>query len=155
MKLMSQRFKRLNPFYKDADSETMAQQKPRKSPKEVGIYPVLLEWDESYDQCSLRGRGWTAQERELSVRNLFYTRDQMIWECQSRQATEQYPTPQKYKDPHCWLFFARSQDKTRDLHSWYNMVEDYTKRKLSYQNDKLPTISGLVESFEIVSGLAR
>jgi hypothetical protein len=139
MKLMSQRFKRLNPFYKDADSETMAQQKPRKSPKEVGIYPVLLEWDESYDQCSLRGRGWTAQERELSVRNLFYTRDQMIWECQSRQATEQYPTPQKYKDPH----------------SWYNMVEDYTKRKLSYQNDKLPTISGLVESFEIVSGLAR
>jgi hypothetical protein len=47
MKLMSQRFKRLNPFYKDADSETMAQQKPRKSPKEVGIYPVLLEWDES------------------------------------------------------------------------------------------------------------
>jgi hypothetical protein len=97
MKLMSQRFKRLNPFHKD--SESMTQQKPRKSPEEVRIYPVLPEWDESYDHCSLRDRGWTVQERLLSVRSVFYTGDQMIWECQSRQATEQYPTHKSIKIP--------------------------------------------------------
>ena len=129
------------------------------TPPQTCIFPVLPNWQKSYDHCPLRQRGWALQERELSVRSVFYTSDQMLWECQSQQATEQFPTPWKRDKNATWtqdqhrLFFPRSQSKAVNFHRWYDMVEDYTKRNLSYQIDRLPAISGLAECFEMATGL--
>ena len=39
----------------------------------------------------LSNRGWTLQERELSLRILYYTKDQVIWECRECTASEESP----------------------------------------------------------------
>lgn len=120
--------------------------------QKLSLLPLLPSWDESYGNCTLRKRGWTVQERELAVRSVFYTSSQMIWECQRGQATEQNPAPKEYREAQR-LFFPATSDKGLMLSKWYDEVEKYTQRKLSYRLDRLPAISGLAETFGIIAGL--
>jgi hypothetical protein len=121
--------------------------------KQTCIFPLLPVWVESYNTSPLRNRGWTLQERELSVRTVFFVRDQMLWECQKRVATEQFPRPRKRGDNNNRLFFLPSNDVETSVFRWYTMVYHYTERELSFQSDKLPAISGLAEAFEEVTEL--
>ena len=125
------------------------------------IFPNLRSWQEAYNHCPLRKRGWTLQERELSFRSVFYTEQQMIWECQSFQATEQSPVPREHDNASFRLFPPPSahpsllSDKQVNFSKWYDMLERYTRRQLSYQTDKLPAISGLAGAFEATTRITK
>ncbi|KAN0122779.1 HET domain containing protein [Hyaloscypha variabilis] len=105
--------------------------------------------NEAYNHCPLRKRGWTLQERELSFRSVFYTEQQMIWECQSFQATEQSPVPREHDNASFRLFPLHPRIPL------YYQTNRYTRRQLSYQTDKLPAISGLAGAFEATTRITK
>ncbi|KAF1931071.1 HET-domain-containing protein [Didymella exigua CBS 183.55] len=53
----------------------------------------MLTWAYGIDQSPLCGRGWIAQERALSVRTIYFGKQQLYWDCASpgSKATEVYP----------------------------------------------------------------
>jgi hypothetical protein len=118
----------------------------------VSIFPSPPQWSKSYSRCPLSNRGWTLQERELSVRSVFYTGTQILWECQSGHATERLPAMRRPEGQQTLLFPA-ALDQQTNFSNWYSMVESYTTRRLSFQSDRLPAISGLAEAFEQATGI--
>jgi hypothetical protein len=42
-----------------------------------------------YGNNSLRKRAWTLQERELSIRNIHFSRNMVLWECKEKKASNQ------------------------------------------------------------------
>jgi hypothetical protein len=105
-----------------------------------GIYSIEQILDPlQYDPlCS---RAWTLQERVLSPRTVHYGVDQMYWECLRNfcgedgiRALSMVP---KIQATVSWDW----DDKLASI--WYNLVCQYSKRKLSYGSDKLSALSGL------------
>lgn len=48
-------------------------------------------WQSNIDSYNINSRGWIMQERLLSPRILYYTKDQIIWECNEGLASESLP----------------------------------------------------------------
>ncbi|KAI3319855.1 heterokaryon incompatibility protein-domain-containing protein [Xylariaceae sp. AK1471] len=105
-------------------------------------------------------RGWMCQERILPPRILHFTSEQLIWECgdgfQSEDGLESWsqsvdPLGPKPTDKESGPILARklanmdSQDSPFETTlQWYNLISsDYSKRQLSFAQDKLAAISGL------------
>jgi hypothetical protein len=105
-------------------------------------------------------RAWTLQERLFSRRVLYFTEEQMIWQCRSRFFAED--------GQFTWLGKpGGTQIVKRDLvdildlgpryvgkerkqasptirsTKWYELVQKYTRRQLTFAKDKLPALSGL------------
>lgn len=119
--------------------------------------------DSAYEP--LNTRAWTLQEAILSQRIVCFGSEQWLWRCSSRCATEdgfEERVPMKteglYRAP---LSATRRPDETRQLYlkQWYQLVRDYSGRKLTYQRDKLSAIAGLADicakqtGFQYVAGL--
>ncbi|KAH7068151.1 heterokaryon incompatibility protein-domain-containing protein [Paraphoma chrysanthemicola] len=142
------------------------------------IRPPSFE-HESVRNAALDTRGWVLQERLLSPRIIYFGRQQLYWECvesTSRQdgraadvATDDLRSDRSFKsnlDPNGPLPFSGvallSQDlqitdpdqfkREASLLRWYNIVEEYTTRNLTYQSDKLPALSGIAKRFQDLTG---
>ncbi|KAJ6441196.1 het domain-containingprotein [Purpureocillium lavendulum] len=91
----------------------------------------------------LLSRGWVYQEQLLSRRMLHVTRSEFIWECSGRMDCEcgWYTA----LDPEYTL---RGQAKLPVASkSWDSVIEEYSKRDLTYGNDKLPALAGVAQAF--------
>jgi hypothetical protein len=106
----------------------------------------------------LSSRAWTLQERLLPPRTLYFGRDQIAWEC--RQGNSYETLPDMFKEggfrmspKHFFAILKASPlDDTRNVWSWFAIVEDYTRRKLTLSRDKLVAISGLARQLVSVYG---
>lgn len=92
-------------------------------------------------------RGWTLQERLLSRRLLIYGRDQVAWECQSGRKTESNRSISVSYPMHFPTGVSSEIGK-----QWRVLVEDYTKRRISIESDKLPAIAGVAQAVQTRSG---
>jgi len=117
----------------------------------------------------LSERGWTLQERLLSPRSIHYGTHQMYWECQQCILAEDGA----YFEPRWRLLPMLNELVTKELSdaltalkisdhnaaslsghdkvaalswrlAWVRLVEAYTSRKLTHDQDKLPALAGLV-----------
>jgi hypothetical protein len=129
---------------------------------------ALINWDHKYSLhrdhshftepeqyyaplSSLSARGWTLQERLLSRRLIHYTSWELVWECR--------------QDIHCqcgrlsymnrktimqnFHSYFRSKVQTPDLiELWMGIAEEYSKRSLTYETNKLVALSGLAKRFQ-------
>lgn len=82
--------------HKIVQSQSLMDVNRGRSPsREPAIATVQIHRDYASFQDSIEGplskRGWTLQERELSPRILYYTKDQVIWECRECTASEESP----------------------------------------------------------------
>jgi len=107
---------------------------------------LLRMGDSSKETSPLDTRGWTMQECMLSPRILHFTRNEMVWECNTRHVCECLNLSGGNSE-HIMLKtrteIARS-DGGPPLHSkWEMLVELYTRRKLSFESDKLIAIAAL------------
>lgn len=104
-------------------------------------------WQELYEEGPLHKRGWIMQERELSPRILHYTKSQVIWECRTLKATEDWPT--KNAIEMLSLKNRRILDSittlgNHDIYNlWHHTITNYTSRQLTKTEDTLPALSGL------------
>jgi hypothetical protein len=108
----------------------------------------------------LSTRGWTLQERVLSPRTIHYATGQMYWECQEYLLAEDgayFRRPLLTLNPQPKATHDVSLPPTPDLRShgllehWPKLVEDYSRRKLTFGKDKLPAISGLAKTIAAVT----
>ena len=127
--------------------------KPRKWHEEYGDNSYRHR---NYGYHPLRTRAWTLQERELSRRNIHFGKDQMLWECRELKASTQLPWHHKKPEDNFEPWPIRNQlfeDLARGgsvqmRDRWYELMEDYSFRRLTNETDKLPALSGLAQNFQ-------
>ncbi|KAF2687377.1 HET-domain-containing protein [Lentithecium fluviatile CBS 122367] len=105
----------------------------------------------------LSNRGWVLQERVLATRTLHFASDQMLFECYGHCRSEdgfrmsgrindilQHSKPgisgQSNNDAKASMFRGPSL--------WYDLLNSYSRRKLTKKTDKLPALSGLARVVE-------
>lgn len=95
----------------------------------------------------LSQRAWVLQERVMPQRTLYVTSAQLLWECRHcRLSEENYPQQQTDSlYPIC--NYAFPLDETAIIEMWYKrVVENYTRRQLTYEEDRLVAISALARA---------
>ncbi|KAF4344553.1 het domain protein [Fusarium beomiforme] len=125
----------------------------------------LRDMGDILSHCSLRDRGWAMQERILSPRIIHFAADQLYWEC--------YHGIQESEDKLLWV--GRNinipklahrvkpandgKEKEKEVNSllryWYvHLVGgDYSRRSLTFSDDKLLAISGVAKTFDNIHPL--
>jgi hypothetical protein len=123
-------------------------------------YVFIREKPKGFDELDksiLNTRAWVAQERLLSPRTIHCDVDQLLWECRECRLTEDaVPVEASITQRLIWdgrlhLQYPYKRNGTSDgkfVWDWYHLVENYTKRNLTYEDDKLPAISGLASIME-------
>ncbi|KAM0254702.1 hypothetical protein ACHAQJ_006483 [Trichoderma viride] len=109
-------------------------------------------------ECALTSRGWTLQEYILSPRNLLYGGRQIYWRCPSRVISadntpegNQFPE-KKYQNALQVIYSAIlakppqvKPDIKAILEDYYELVETYSARQLTYGSDKFAAFSGIAQ----------
>ena len=116
----------------------------------INIFPPMPPWDHMINREVLSTRGWTLQERLLSPRILHFTTGQIVWECRQSQKSE-YGHRMGFNGPEPVTDSSRIFDKrpwslsTIDFARWYKLVDNYTRRGFTEEDDRLAALSGLVQ----------
>lgn len=97
-------------------------------------------------------RAWTLQERVLSKRFMIFTEDRVVWEC-----SEPYPEdihlerhPDTWKSSTSFGSFSYEMGFLEETHhtgrfgGFLNLLRDFTSRQLSFQEDSLAAIDGVL-----------
>lgn len=110
---------------------------------------------ESNERYPLLARGWVLQERLLSTRVLHFTDSELIWKCAAAM-TCQCSTLTGAKDPAGGYGsldpkLAKASltvGKDDQVHErWRNLIEEYTRLKLTNRQDRLSAVEGLSRAF--------
>ncbi|PVH85125.1 HET-domain-containing protein, partial [Cadophora sp. DSE1049] len=123
----------------------------------------------------IQKRGWTLQEDLLSVRSLYFSEDQLLWQCQTTEMNEgdrDPPNTQGRYNGGTEAYLKRSfllpdgqcaVDVTKDpslsdsssltpsgeaLDHWYLILNEYVKRSLTVEQDRFPALSGIARQIE-------
>lgn len=104
-------------------------------------------------QSTYEMRGWTFQERLLSSRCLYFTNEQLYFHCQTELWSED-----KYEYFHQdadlfahypslkWRSDSRYQTRLEKEKAYEDLASQYTKRRLSFQSDRLTAFFGITNS---------
>lgn len=96
----------------------------------------------------LNRRGWTLQESILARRNVLFGKNQLHWECQSLSwdegETEFLTSEVKLVGKKLAKLISHGSDKHGLLRfePWYDIIKQYSDRQLTFEDDKLPALSG-------------
>lgn len=125
----------------------------------VGREPNVLDLGDKH----LSTRGWAFQERLVSVASLHYTDEGMVWECASETKLEhdQRCRPDEWKIN--WVSMANDELVRRitpapitpklrrppkdEYDFWSQWVSEFSKRQLSFIDNKLPAMAGVASSY--------
>jgi hypothetical protein len=113
-------------------------------------------------------RGWVYQERILSPRVIYFTGEEVVWECNQTVTCECGGDDIEDKFERIRIS-DEGEDRVigpihqhpKPLRLWYQIVHDYTALSLSYRSDALPALSGIAKVFgakiqdEYVAGMWR
>lgn len=94
----------------------------------------------------LESRAWAWQERHLSVRTISFTEEEVRWKCDLVAVCECIGIADNTEHPepaHGYLHRFTNDSEAQLLKRWYTIVNDYSKRHLTYYTDRLPALSGV------------
>ncbi|XXH05877.1 hypothetical protein Hte_012318 [Hypoxylon texense] len=107
----------------------------------------------------LMNRAWVLQERLLSPRTLYFTHQELVWECRScnvcqcspvlggfRAQMAGFPVNSKLQPA------AKHLDGSALVSKWHEVVEVYTQLKLTKTSDKLMAIDGVAQYMGPIRG---
>lgn len=117
-----------------------------------------------FQKGALETRAWTFQEVQLSQRVLRCGGEELVWQCRSCKRGEGDPAVEKRHDTDAvGVFFGtrtlddftqRTKSNER-LHRWYQVVQEFAARDLTFAGDKLPAFSGMADHFGLLLGLVE
>ncbi|KAM0430089.1 hypothetical protein ACHAPT_006095 [Fusarium lateritium] len=100
----------------------------------------------------LMNRAWVMQERLLSPRTLYFTSQELVWECRSRNVCQCSPIlggftakVQGFPDNSKLQPAGAHLEIPALVSKWHEVVEIYTQLKLSFPGDKLMAIDGIAQ----------
>ncbi|KZL71664.1 heterokaryon incompatibility protein [Colletotrichum tofieldiae] len=131
-------------------------------------------WDRELLAGSLHRRGWVFQERFLGPRQLYFTRNQVLWECLEEHKCEGFPHGIPLHDssksidrllglPGNTETMDQRQKKDNQAHLdnsltfeavdlWCDLVTTYSRCHFTYSEDKLYAFTGVTKLFQEVTG---
>jgi hypothetical protein len=104
-------------------------------------------------------RAWVLQERLLSPAVLHFTKREIVWECRTQTIFEHgsYTLPQDYETKLLLTTGERNRNnrstpgwrmpRKERFREWYKLVQIYSAKKLTRNDDRLPAIAGLATRF--------
>lgn len=128
-----------------------------------GVQQIAVRHDELHDafEGPLNERGWTLQETILSSRHLFFGEQQIAWKCLSAMvaATGAYSHSMNSLVSELWNTIPGKslvQDSVTQparrqidvLNDYYDLVHEYTGRKITIDKDKLPAFSAVAKHMQ-------
>jgi hypothetical protein len=117
---------------------------------------------EIFKDSPLTQRAWAVQERLLSPRLLFYSKEEIFWECLGCTAREgsyrvvpykpRFYRYDRYECPQVRIPLVLPLDDKPSFpvslpSDWNIIVAEYTRCQLTRRSDKLPALSGLASVF--------
>lgn len=117
----------------------------------ISLQPYLSDWNE--DEQPLNLRAWALQERLLSRRVLIYGTTHMVWDCNSQYKTFGGPRLRRHSMPRLPDILVGDDGGCNILNiekthiEWTNIVIDYSRRSLTFINDRLPALSAIAAEF--------
>jgi hypothetical protein len=137
----------------DTGYPTMTYIDMAKETHEIGIRPKAKKFAEQITEGILSTRAWVAQERLLSTAILHYGQDNLAWECRTCFATDTCPAVSSVSHP-----IMKGMQLVEDASQnsleyggwgllWCEVVKEYTRRRLTYDMDKLAAILGSANLF--------
>ena len=114
----------------------------------------------------LSSRGWILQELVLSRRIVYFTKDQLYWQCNSCYTSEDGTANITRREALRWereehvgksrllesLKLGRFGNAIFAFKTWWCWVMDFNKRQLTYTSDKLPALAGLTRYYQGQTG---
>jgi hypothetical protein len=155
--------------YTDENLEHLFQSAKEPDGKRWCIFPNTGEYlYANRPKGVLDTRGWILQEQLLSPRILYYSHEQLYWDCISQSASEVSPEGVSLLvDAHSgetWAFrlLRRTIAGKGDpellakliADVWIHVVQNYSARTLTRQSDKLIALQGVVAALESVLQLS-
>ena len=120
--------------------------------------PTLETMTCSADDASskLETRGWTLQEQLLSPRIVHFNDTEMTWECNTENVCEcgNAMGSSKLEKNRVEPDSINNDNTTCSIRGleWREVVAEYSRRILTYSNDRLPAISGLAATVQATNG---
>jgi hypothetical protein len=133
----------------------------RVSQEKFGIVGAQIHRDPRYFekrgyQCKepIDERAWTLQEQLLGNRLLLYTTHTLRWRCAATTVNVDRSLNVPMQTPEWDALFTCpiSQDPRKAYAEWTELLEEYTTRKATVKEDRLPAIAAMVERFEPILG---
>ncbi|UPL00335.1 hypothetical protein LCI18_011269 [Fusarium solani-melongenae] len=127
---------------------------PQEGPGEVPDVPYILAPGEPFNEIKnspLRRRAWVLQESYISNRILFLADTQLWWECREALCCESWPTgiPKEVMDETAYHHDRKKGGGIQSAHSvWRNLVQEYTRCRLTNFSDKLIAMAGLASHLQ-------
>ncbi|OCK85850.1 HET-domain-containing protein [Lepidopterella palustris CBS 459.81] len=118
------------------------------------ILPPLPDFTDSVSYAPLNRRAWVLQERMLSPRILHWAPESLFWQCTKTWASESAPDGLIYDDPDdvTGVNILTLTDHRATTWEWAPLIEDYTRRGITNDTDKLPALSGIARIIHLNTG---
>lgn len=129
----------------------------------IGLWTIhnkTPSFDQQIRHTTLASRAWCLQEKQLARRTLHFGSYQVIFECKEKYQYETQRPSNNLGEGRLdiqmlyWMlvgFRGRNDVVLKQMVSavltrtWLLIVEDYTKRNLTFESDKLPALQGLAQ----------
>ncbi|KAK1566291.1 heterokaryon incompatibility protein [Colletotrichum navitas] len=126
----------------------------KRKHNDVTILLRAIEKEGSHAE-PINKRAWTLQEAILSNRTLHYTSNELVWECNTfRLCTCRREDPVELDEEslRCLRSPAlfREMSTSRAYLQWRQIVQLFTERSISYDEDRLPALSGMAKQFGLM-----
>jgi hypothetical protein len=135
--------------------------------KSFRMQPSPPSWSASVEHSPLSRRGWVLQERAVSSRTLFFTREGVFWECGKTRRSRYGTVPGSYEDNDCARFDERHLPNLREIveifnnpdvdggdrrRQWSLLLEESSRMNLTVMTDRLPALTGLGKEISRLTG---
>jgi hypothetical protein len=114
----------------------------------AGKIRLSLEYDDVVDNTKWSKRGWTFQEQTLSRRCFIFRRNVAIFLCQSSIIYEDRTKPEPRDGSSRSYSEVSLLRKRPDLSNYQELLQDYTRRALTYPCDSLDAVLGILRVLE-------
>lgn len=134
-------------------TDTKGKATPIKVRKVVDHHSSLDETKPMTLLGPLTKRAWALQEHVLCTRVAHFTPSEIIFECRTSLRCECRTMAKKGATiPGIIPKLLSSSNEAKIFAGWHDIVEQYSKRKLTFPHDKLPAIAGIASKFLAASG---
>ena len=123
-------------------------------------FDYMVEFNEwtsnAIPDCPLFKRAWCFQERLLATRVLHFLREELIWDCNSVRHCEcgSLSNDDNGQKAEYTQLLQSKENLDSTCEQWYDIVANYTRRRLTYHRDVLPALSGIASQIQ-TPGLGR
>lgn len=139
-----------------------ARPRRKQKPPSAQTEPRSICCYASEASSQLKPRGWVLQEHLLSRRTVLFTNAELVWECRDLHVCScGHTVPPHYSRDICKTLAAQPPPITPTqaagrgavalptapdnvmMRTWHRIVQDFTSRELTFDQDNLPALSGL------------